>query len=378
MLPIPLARAWVAGLIALGMLSRKWQFVGPRILNITLPAGCNHDCVFCITEVHGSGAVGSRPVLSFEQISGVIESALSEGTLHVQLTSQGESALYPGIAQLLDRIHRRSRGRAVVQIVTNGTHLEKIGIERILRQRIRLWISLHSSEESTWRKIHRPIGPSRLDELKRNLALITRKKPSLVTIHNVVCNINYEKLDATVNWAIQARIKNLFFGRMYRFPELQLTTEQEQQVARQMISLEPQLKAAGIKNNLASYRLVAVAKPAQPPTVPPPQPVAPALRPSNQYYQSNSCFISWLYSPVSEEGIVSSCGRGRNWGSIKDQTWDQIFSARVRDFRQEGMRISQTGGGIEGCGCSECPHIQMNSIANHLVSRIDKLFSKFK
>ena len=136
----------------------KKALVGPRILQISLPSGCNHNCPFCITDIHGEGSSKGRDTMSVEDIKSAISQAAKEYTLKFNLVSNGEPLMYPQIKEVTDHIVKETRGHGSIKIITNGTLVEKLGIDYINENEIELWLSLHSGDFETWNRCHRSMA----------------------------------------------------------------------------------------------------------------------------------------------------------------------------------------------------------------------------
>ncbi len=366
LLPTPLSRAVVAGFIFLGMLSKRFSFVGPRIIHLTLPASCNHNCVFCITDVHGQGSIAGRKVLDFEGYCQVVASAIDNGTQHFLISSQGEPFLYPNLKELIEFILKYSRGRAQVQIVTNATLLDRVGVEFLIQNKIKLWVSLHAGVQEVWDKIHRPIGASRFEKMKSDIRTICLANAQLVTLHSVINKFNLNELSGIAKFASEVGGKKIFFGKLYSFEPFQLEAVDEQNLKLQIDDAERNATAHNIEHNLATVReLALISKPKvlQTPVFP------PATNHPKPFYHKNDCFIPWLISAVTDEGVVMGCGKGRIFGSLFENDWGHLLHSNFKSFAHECTRISKTKNNVTGCQCAECPHIQMNAIANKWVQR---------
>lgn len=371
-LPPPLARAYVNVLIFLGLVFKK-QLVGPRNIQLSIPSGCDHNCQFCITEIHGQGAPKNRNTLKFDEICRNISSALRLCSLNIHIVSTGEPGLYPKIKDLIDYIHKESRGRAQVKIVTNGTSLSWATPEYVKKRNLHFWISLHSGNYEVWDKIHRPLHSSanKFKSLKEWIALINKSVHDRITLHNVICRSNKDYLESILKFAVETKSKNVFFGRLYKFEELQLNLKEEKEVLEQLKFLKTDFLKNKIKTNIDTFQFVAISQKDESSSLTQKaKPLSTQNLSSQDYYKTNNCYITLLFSPVSDTGDVLSCGAGQNWGSSRSSSYHEVFLQRAPMFLKESSQISHKGTNIEGCRCQSCPHIQMNAIANLYLKKL--------
>jgi wyosine [tRNA(Phe)-imidazoG37] synthetase (radical SAM superfamily) len=372
-LPRPLARGLTNALIFSGMILRR-QLVGPRNVQISIPSGCDHNCQFCITDIHGAGAPKNRKTLSFEEICTAIDSVLSVCSLNIHLVSQGEPALYPKIRELIEFIHRKSRGRALIKIVTNGTSLHRFDPDFVKKNNLYFWISLHSGDFETWKKTHRPLAKDeeKFFSLRAWLIQLNKEVRGRVTLHNVISILNKDSLESILDFAQETGSKDVFFGRLYQFPDLQLSAGQEREVVKSLEALAPRFKTLGIRNNIAGFKFVALSQDENKEE----KSLAPLeekkILKSQDFYRHHNCFISWLYSPINDTGQVSSCGGGRIYGSLRESSYASLLREKAPDFLAEATQIRETGLTVKGCRCLACPHIQMNAQAHYFLNKIGR------
>ncbi len=364
------------------MFLRK-QILGPRNIQISIPSGCDHDCVFCITDIHGKGAPHHREVMSFEDICLIIDSALEMCTLNIHFVSNGEPLLYPRIQELIDYTWAKSRGKCEIKIVTNGTSLkknEKLNPKYLKSRNVVLWLSLHCGEFSVWTKIHRPkFNPEKkFEDLKEFLKDFNKISPGSLTLHNVMCSLNYEHTESILEFALETGSKDVSFGQLSKFDELQITTAEEKVLLEKLNSLKSEFARHKIRTNIHHFVIARSFLKKE---------VNETLEDSSSentkttsviktnFYDENDCYISWLFSPIDDSGNVRSCGPGRFLGTIKENSYKEIIQKGFPGFILESTQISKTKKNVKDCQCESCPHVPMNSIANHYVKILTSKFT---
>jgi wyosine [tRNA(Phe)-imidazoG37] synthetase (radical SAM superfamily) len=378
LLPRPLSRGVVAFNIFLGMVIKK-QILGPRNIQISIPSGCDHDCVFCITDIHGKGAIHHREVMSFEDICKIIDSALEMCVLNVHFVSNGEPLLYPRIQELIDYTWAKSHGRCEIKIVTNGTSLKKnehLNPQYLKSRNVVLWLSLHSGEFSVWSKIHRPkLNPEKkFEDLKEFLKAFNKLSPGSLTLHNVMCSLNYDHSESILKFALETGSKDISFGQLSKFDDLQITTVQEEMLVEKLNSLKSEFARHKIRTNINHFITVRsyLKKEAHEKLE---ENTSKELKSKTvmiktHFYDENDCYISWLFSPIDDCGNVRSCGPGRFLGTVKKNSYKEIIQKGFPGFILESTQISKTKKNVKDCQCESCPHVPMNSIANHYLKKL--------
>ena len=346
-LPKSLCLLIVNGLTYLGM-NLKLKLIGPRICHLTLPSTCDHNCPFCITDVHGKGRLHGRKTLTFDEIKTIIDYSLNELTLKFNLTSNGEPLLYPHLKSLILYIQHRSKGKAEIQIVTNGTSLKKEDLDFYASNNISFWISLHSVVFDSWKQMHRPLHheQEKYSILLNNILEFSKKGIDL-TIHCVVTKLNYKDLNELPNFLTTIRIKHFSLTRLIDFEELKLNNSEELELEKIIANLKNELDKLRINHNLDGFEIMIEEDQNTESSDP-------------GFYELNRCYMPFLMRPITDSGLVKSCNGGPVLGAFNDKTTIN----KEKDFLIATSNIRKTKGVVDQCQCSSCPQLVMNKIAN--------------
>ncbi len=310
--------------------------------------------------------------LTFDQLKGLVDQALSLYILNINIISEGEPLLYPQIKDLIEYIYKRSRGHVRIKLTTSGALLGKLGFDFLQKFKIILWISLHAGKVDLWKEIHRPTYAgfeSSFFELKKILKKLVTNGNEVV-LHSVICKQNYLKLSGIVDYAIDIGCKNMHFAKLRKFEQFQLTKEEEPLLAGNLTVIKEKMNSNGIKSNLTTYRdYIAIT---------PPPPKKPAekkqVKLRGEFYKSNNCYIPWLMSFILSDGTIgTNCGT-MNFGKITKRSLNQVWDEDYDNFRKSTSNISKQDYIIEGCDCNHCPHISMNVMANKYIKKILGIF----
>ncbi len=347
---------WSAILRYAGMLSKRKVFCGPHFLILTLPSTCNHRCVFCLT---GGLKDKENDSLSFKEIQSVVKEAYELKIKELILNSVGETLLYPRIKELIAYIYKLTQGKMKLKIVTNGTNLEFLGNDFIEKHGIDLWVSLHGGDFETWQTTHRPNGDAfnQYTNLKKTLALLQSNKKICISIHVVVYSGNYNKLDSLIGFCRDTGIKRVNFQFVRNNLSLSLNNEQKKYFLKIAPTLNKDFQHYGIRNNLRTLMKV-------------------FSRDGyiEAFYKSNMCFLGWLLCVVWHNGNIVGCCAGKKIANIRQQSLKEVWRIWLKDFRNEGVK---TRGLVSGCDCNNCPHLDMNIIANKLTRPLGYFLNQF-
>lgn len=346
-LPKPICLLAVNALTYLGM-NLKYRFIGPRICHLTLPSTCDHNCPFCITDVHGKGRLVGRKTISYEDVIAIIDKAIDELTLKFNFTSNGEPLLYPQLKQLITYIHTRTRGKANIQIITNGTSLKTEDLNFYKDKNVSFWISLHSPEFESWIKMHQPLHhqSEKFEKLKNNIAEISKLGIDL-TLHCVVTKLNYKDLIKIPNFLKSKTINYFSLTRLIDFEELKLSNDQERELEDILLELKNGLNLLGVRHNLDGFEIMLDEQHDDEESEP-------------SFYELNRCYMPFLMRPITDSGYIKSCNGGPVLGSFDDL----LTYKKEEVFLKAAANIRKSNGVVDQCQCSSCPQLVMNKIAN--------------
>lgn len=326
----------------------KFKFIGPRICHLTLPSTCDHNCPFCITDIHGKGRLQGRDTLSFEEVKTIIDNALNELTLKFNFTSNGEPLLYPQIKSLISYIQNRSKGKADIQIITNGTSIKHDELDFYKTHNVAFWISLHSVVFESWVQMHQPLHhqKEKFQKLSKTIELISQKGMNL-TLHFVITKLNYKHLVKIPEFIKDKKVSHLSLTRLIDHNDFKLSNDEELELEGIIQELKTSLNSNGINHNLEGFEAMLEED---------------QMESSNElsFYEQNRCYMPFLMRPITDSGQIKSCNGGPSLGSYKD---NETY-LNEENFFKAALDIKKTNGVVDQCQCSSCPQLVMNKIAN--------------
>lgn len=372
-LPVPFLTASVNLLIYLGMIFRK-KIVGPRILQISLPSGCNHNCEFCITEIHGKGNLKHKiEVLEVKDLENLIKKACRELTLKFNIVSNGEPTLSPIFEKCCQIIEKESFGKAKIKIITNGTSLHKISKLNFKTQNIHIWLSLHSVDFKTWKLIHRPIGENALT-LYENLTKVLDSQLYPLTLHFVLTKDSLKEISKIKDYLKRWKPIEIHFGDLSGHEHLNCSQLTENELETALDEFHELQSIVDCKNNINfakmlinnyletilnedkeddSYNQTALEK----------ENGNSVMNYLENFYTYKKCYLPWLMEFISEDKKYFPC-YGNSKESADHSSPIKEISNRRKRFLREISFLGKGEKSLQSIDCTKCPHRELNEIAN--------------
>lgn len=377
LLPKNLLTLVVDGLLYFSLKFRK-QFIGARILQISIASGCNHNCEFCITDVHGEGAFKYKNPLNFGQFTQVVDDAISNLTLRFNLLSNGEPTLSPYFKDLCDYISKRSHGKACIKVVTNGTSLFRFQDKFYKNNNIEIWLSLHSPVFEVWNRIHRSKDFDPRESFdKMKLKLISLSKFVPITIHIVLTKDSAKTLFELYEFLKQINPVELHFGELSGHDNLNLRELSYEELKKAKNDLEDlHIKLIDIKSikkdnieyarNIIENAMSDVEKSEEEEEQWHEEDQADIE--FDRFYLDHKCYIPYLMSFIDEDGELLTCYPGLRLGSLKQGRYKKLVKSKNSKFLKNIYSIDKNDGKVQGCNCQECPHKEINHRAHELLN----------
>jgi len=357
-----LRTASVNARVVAGMYTRRLQFAGPRILQIRVPATCDHHCVFCISLSSESAERRSgTATFDYDRCLRLMDRASELGTLKFNLCSLGETLLFPKLKPLILHIRDASRGAAVIKLVTHGTAIADVGIDFFLENRTHFWLSLHGGDFETWHRIHRSDASdprAQFDRLRRSIRALTSSRRCPVTLHNVVSVHNYDKLAGILDFALETGVRDLSFTAVRGFSKHMLGEPERARLRAELPALRRAMRKHGVRTNLGSFVLDLASEDGAGPRH--------WAKNGSGFYNTKRCYIGWLMTFVDVDGRIVPCCRGKELGNIDRDDFADVWHGPYAEFRRRSVSIASSGP-PPGYDCEHCSHVGLNEKANRLV-----------
>ncbi|MFH1619753.1 MAG: radical SAM/SPASM domain-containing protein [bacterium] len=327
----------------------------PEMVTLGAHGPCNARCVFC--------PKGEYPLFSFEAYKNFFETRMGQfisNARQVTFTGFGELLLIPHIEDFLDHINR-TLPEAEKTLTTNGTPLTPGVIEKLLKGRYLIQISLHASNPS----LHRELT-GLIDAFKEIIANIRRLADirneharendlriellSVLTVKNIDDLPDFLRLA----WELRARRVRCSYMEIFSPDHLPLSCFFDQE--RTNLSLKRARAVERALRSRDSFR--------------PFEAVLPPLFGERLTRRKFVCFRPWQHIYVDLKGSVLPCCC---WGEqISDLHGEDIACVWNSRFYQN-LRKGLTGGNPH-TWCRKCATYagyNVNDISCHITNRPD-------
>ena len=168
---------------------------------------CNFDCVYCECGWNRDG-VGDRTFPSLNDIENALETKMSalaaEGGKvdSITFSGNGEPTMHPDFPEVIDitlRLRDRFFPDAKVSVLSNATLIGRKAVADALMRVDNPILKLDASTDDLVRKINKPVGTYRLDEVVGNMKLF-QGRFVLQTMFLKSPDFNTAEAEALVRW----------------------------------------------------------------------------------------------------------------------------------------------------------------------------------
>lgn len=345
-------------------MKEKSALRGPEQVVVDITNRCNERCVGCWLYSpllrDKSNPQWLRQEIEFPIVKNLIDNLADLGTKRIRFTGGGEPFMHPNIMETLK--YAKARG-LICCLTTNFSLLNKEKVRSLIMLEVdELAISLWASNEEMYRKIHSGSSNGAFEEIKKNLMILTSENnKALITLCNVICNLNYREVKEMFKFALDMRVHGVYFTLVDAIEgvtdSLLLDEGQRQEVLKQAqdiikycqglaqekrIKLEyfdgfiSRLKEKGASEG--SYDLERVNK------IP--------------------CYAGWIFSRILADGTVCPCCRGvkKPMGNINISDFKDVWlSSTYDEFRHNAKYLPKDDPYFSEIGCLKmCDNLMHN------------------
>jgi MoaA/NifB/PqqE/SkfB family radical SAM enzyme len=344
--------------LLLGILNGQRAFAGPFRVLLDVTRRCNLACVGCRFHSPEFGrpspadpAVQDMPVELMQRLCAELSKM---GTRKLSMISEGESLLHPSIFELV-RIAKDSG--LEVTLLTNGTVLTEHVQDQLIESGLDLLrISCWGTEPEEWSRNYPGTNPELLRRVPDYLGGLNASKHARggstprTVIHCIVNRHNLKHVNRAVEMAAKSNCDEVSFSVFKprdRHEAHALSPLEEQELVRELRSLEPLLKKHSLAHNLNGVIL--------------------RYRFGLDCWSRLPCYIGWVDTRIKMDGTVLPCAPcDIVVGDLREQTLREIWNGPAyRDFRRRASSRKGLAGLQTTCDCGYCCHVP----ANHRIHR---------
>jgi MoaA/NifB/PqqE/SkfB family radical SAM enzyme len=355
-----------------GIISRRYAYKGPDVVQIDLTDKCNSGCSACWTHsplLH-KGGVAVYPELDCEVLKGFIDELKTAGTRELIFSGGGEPFMHPRAWEIFS--YAQEAGMAF-RVNTNFTLLNEADILRLVnfKKLVSLTVSVWAGSAKLYALAHNR-KPGEFFKLKQNLAAVNaaRKKQLEVKLYAVVSNLNYSSLEEIADLACETGCSSVEFGMLDVMPgttsRLLLDRQQLDSVKRNFLKLVQRLKNKKISVANKELFLNRISSPGA------------AQGEYDTRLSRVPCYAGWLFLRLRANGDFNSCLKSHCLpvGNIYKESFGSVWNGpKQQAFRKNGVSLPRNREyyGLMGNspGSIGCTRICDNALVNeHMHKRI--------
>ncbi len=145
---------------------------------------CNMDCLYCQLGRTASRSTERRVFVSTDAILDEVRRLPPMSLDHLTVTGRGEPTLAANLGEIIGGLRRMRRGR--IAVITNGLLLVREDVRRDLAAADTVLTKLDAGDETSFRRINRPVGTFTMAEALEGLRAFRRDFPGRLCVQ-VMC-----------------------------------------------------------------------------------------------------------------------------------------------------------------------------------------------
>ena len=345
-------------------------FRGPNTFHLDVANACNVNCKYC--WFHSPLSKNRKDAVLFDSawrsemvdwdvFCGLVDDLQALGSREdILLSGKGEPLLHPRCLDMVAYIKNKAMG---VTLFSNGLLVREAAREALVEHGADLlYVSLSSASGSVYEAVHPGHEPSELDEVRDNIAALTRLKKQRsaqlprVMMVDVLCNLNaHEALDfyeqARDLGAEHVRFQ-LIHVQDYN-KELMLRPEQIGPLREAIAEAHRRAAAGGpdIVDNI-DYQLQTLDE--------------GSGKWGDARTPEEGCYVGWTFSRSWTNGDISFCCSPKVIDNLKERRFKDIwtgpeyesFRGAARDLENQGAMTFRNGAPLLGDHCEGCPNYE--------------------
>ncbi len=345
-------------------------FRGPNTFHLDVANACNVNCKYCwfhspLSKNRKDAALFDSAwrseMIDWDVFCALVDDLQALGSREdILLSGKGEPLLHPRCLDMVGYIKNKAMG---VTLFSNGLLVREAAREALVEHGADLlYVSLSSASGSVYEAIHPGHDPCELDEVRDNIAALTRLKEQRssqlprVMMVDVLCNLNaHEALDfyeqARDLGAEHVRFQ-LIHVQDYN-QELMLRPHQVGPLREAIAEAHRRADAGGpsIVDNI-DYQLETLDE--------------DTGKWGHARTPEEGCYVGWTFSRSWTNGDISFCCSPKVIDNLKERRFKDIwtgtdyeaFRGAARDLENQGAMTFRNGAPLLGDHCEGCPNYE--------------------
>lgn len=362
-----------------GILTKRYAYKGPDVVQIDLTDRCNSHCLIC--WIHSPFLKQNEEIntkdLDFSILKQFINEINKSGTKEIIFSGGGEPFLYSQIWEILEFTQKIG---LTFRINTNFTLLNKEDLKRLLSfdKLASLVVSIWAGDADLYSILHNR-GIDMFYKVKNNLRFLNALRPhkTEIRIFAVINNKNCLGLRSLINLAVETGCSAIEFGVPDLIPgatdSFLLNKEQLSFVKQELINIAKNLNRRNYKTKIINKDIFLKRTSS----------CRACFGEYDTFIERIPCYAGWIFLRLRANGDFNSCLKSHHIpiGNIYKDSFLSVWNGSLQqEFRKKSLSIPRDrdyfraigNGPNEGIGCNRiCDNILVNE---HLHKIIKYLF----
>ncbi|MBN1793652.1 MAG: radical SAM protein [Candidatus Omnitrophica bacterium] len=334
-------------LTLLGIFDGQKAYRGPDFVQIDPTNNCINSCAgcWCHSELLGDRKMGleeKKKTLPFEVMKNLVDELCALGTKEIYFAGGGEPFMHP---RLLDIVEYAKEKKLLCYINTSFVLIDKQKARRLVELGIdHMTVSMWAGDADTYVKTHPTKNKDLFYQIRDVLTFLNSIKNNrrpFIKLYNVISSLNYDAVDAMVDFALQTGSESMEFTLIDTIPgktdHLLPDSEQTKCLIEQCEDLRRKVHGPlrGMLELIGFEQFVRRIKSAH---------VTEGEYDKEIINALPRCYIGWTFARVLADGNVNSCLKSHRIpvGSIYRESFRNIWNGpRQCSFRCHALRFDK-------------------------------------
>jgi glycosyltransferase involved in cell wall biosynthesis/MoaA/NifB/PqqE/SkfB family radical SAM enzyme len=333
----------------IGILDGESAFVGPRLVQLDVTNNCNNDCIACWANSPLLGETRidenvKRQTLPLEKIEALLDELSLLGTQDIYMAGGGEPCMHPRFDEVIQAI--KARGFCLF-INTNFTLVEEARADLLVDLQVdHLTVSTWAGTPEVYARTHPNKTEETFEQMREMLTRIARRKgqrglPPLIKLYNVISHLNYQDVEAMIDFALQVQAESVEFTVVDTMPGytdcLLLDDNQRAELYQRCRAIGQRVVRDKLPLDLFRFdqflRRISDTD-------------STTGNYDRQIIDTLPCTIGWTFARIMPDGNVDPCLKAHRYplGNIYEASFREVWnSPRQHEFRQQANQLKKRG-----------------------------------
>jgi radical SAM protein with 4Fe4S-binding SPASM domain len=333
-----------------GILEGTHAYTGPDLVQIDLTNKCNNSCLGC--WIHSPLVGESRSDIKKEElpvriVKKLIDDLNEMGSRRINISGGGEPLIYPKAMEVLQYLREKEME---TNLITSFAAINEEIVKKIIELDLnQVFISVWAATPETYVALHPNKNDLTFHKIKKRIRLMSEKrrdeKTPRIIIINVITNINYQEIEAMIEFAMDVGADKVGFTLVDtirgKTDSLMLSEREKSELKVKIEELKMNIDGNGYYPNQSGRSVFVLGLNVVEKSI---SEKALPDEPFKELVDSIPCYAGWLYSRILANGDVIPCCKAdkKPMGNIKKNSFKDIWgSNRQHEFRKNAKLKSK-------------------------------------